>query len=792
MACAVVVASARDARAALEVSSGFASAALTAHVDVFIDPERALTIEDVSGAAASHFAPAAESATHLNFGRVDGALWLRFALHNTDSEPVRLLLETRAVTLDDLRVFTGSADTWSVTELGDRLPYDARTVRVYPFVVELNAVPGPQFVYVRVVSNGLVNVPLQLFRYDAYIATAHEQAWWSGVLRGVGAGLLVFNFFLFLQTRDKAYLGLATAILFGMAFRSYTEGFGQSVTAQSPVWNDLAPTTMLCLYLASALWFHTAYLKLKDSAPVLNRIALVGAVAFVVGAVTYLAGGWERGPVFIFAAACVPVYLLASAVGRALARDRSAQIYLVALLVPLLTGLCMVLAMAGIVERSASLVWFDRLAGVAALVLFSVGLADRINSLDREKRAAEEAAFRAEAKTQMKSEFLAKMSHEIRTPMNGVLGMSQLLGATRLDETQRSYNNVIRSSGATLSQIINDILDLSKLEADMLKLERVPFRMTELVAETEALFEINASQSGVSLRCGVAPDVPDVLMGDPTRLRQIMTNLLSNAFKFTTAGAVGLAVVHGSEPGVFEIRVSDTGIGIASESLDGLFDAFTQASSSTTREYGGTGLGLTICQQIAEQMDGGVTVTSTEGAGSTLTVHVHLAVPASREQAMTSASVTPALEPRIAAVSPSPLRVLVAEDNRVNQLVIKGMLSKLGHEFEIAADGERAVELATNRHDEWDIVLMDCEMPVMDGFEASREIRAFEREQGRRRLPILALTAHAVQGVREDCLAAGMDDHLGKPVVSELLERCLLTLARPQGAADSAREMATV
>jgi signal transduction histidine kinase/CheY-like chemotaxis protein len=387
--------------------------------------------------------------------------------------------------------------------------------------------------------------------------------------------------------------------------------------------------------------------------------------------------------------------------------------------------------------------------GIVVLPVFFLGVLRRLRVVSELKIELAQSRLADKAKDQ----FLATMSHEIRTPMNGVLGMAETLSATELDGQQREYLHVITRSVESLLNIINDILDYSKITSSTLALESVPVDLGQLLADIHALLRTSADNQGIELDIDIDASARGWFLGDPTRLRQIVLNLVGNAIKFTQRGGVRVTCRAGefADGCNLELKIRDSGIGIPADRLGAIFRQFEQADNSTTRRYGGTGLGLAISRQLARLMGGDITVKSAEGKGSTFTVLLDLP----RTEAPAQA---PAVEP--AELPDFGLRALVAEDNKFNQVVVRNLARRIGIAVDIAENGEEAVRMVGGG--DYDLVLMDVRMPVMNGYEAAARIRARGDEVAR--IPILAVTAEATKADVQQCLDAGMDLHLSKPL----------------------------
>ncbi len=393
--------------------------------------------------------------------------------------------------------------------------------------------------------------------------------------------------------------------------------------------------------------------------------------------------------------------------------------------------------------------------------------------LEEKYREVLQRAEKLEQEKKMTELFLASMSHEIRTPLNGIIGLTEVLDGMELNAEQKEFVSMIRESSNNLRVIVDDVLEISKLDAGKMELESIPFDLRHKIESSVGLFKPRFDEKEIVQTTHIDPDIPHVVLGDPTRMTQVLTNLISNAIKFTQKGGridVSAKTVEKSDDEVtLRISVADSGIGLSKEQQEKIFDAYAQASASTTRKSGGTGLGLTISKKIIDSMDGELGVESEEGKGATFYFIIRLKVDKTAIEAAVPEEQAVPREAVPVQKSRQELQVLVAEDNPINQKLIQIVLEKLGLHVMLVDDGEKALE--ARKTISFDMIFMDVQMPVMGGVEATHAILEYEKEHGLKHIPIIALTANALAGDREKYIQEGMDDYTTKPLDTKAIEK---------------------
>lgn len=727
----------------------------------------------------------------LNAGYSRSVFWLRLDLEYRPEQAQgdrNWLLELAYPPLDHLELYLPDEDgSFALAQrTGDALPFDSRQIRQNNYLFELNLEPGQaKRVYLRLESQGSIQAPLTLWAPNAYLEQQPGRIYVLGIIYGVLLVMLVYNLFIFVSVRDTSYLYYILYIASFGLYQVSVNGAGiEYFWPDSPWWANAATPFLIGAAALFGCQFARSFLHTAEHSPWVDRLLLLLMVCGVVVMLLALSVSYATAlRLATYLALLFTVVIFAAGILAWLRGMRVARYFIFAWTAFLAGGIVNTLMVLGYLPNVFLTMYASQIGSALEVGLLSLALADRINAMKEERtRILQEAGRKLEALNQeladsnrFKDEFLATVTHELRTPMNGVIGSLELMQTVKMDVELEQYQKTAAASARDMMRMVNDILALTELQAGKLYPRHEAFSLRGLFDGLRAHYAPRAEDKGLRFTLELEDSLPDILEGDAAKLAQALGYLLDNAIKFTNEGGVTLQVGRTGNPGnnlPLSVVVSDTGIGFAQSEGD-LYQRFHQLDGSMTRKYGGLGIGLAICRQLVDLLGGSLSHESQPGVGSRFRLNVPLTLP---EQQPAPALRSQRLSSGVALRQAQQCTVLIVEDNAINQLVTRGMLLKLGYRVRTADNGAEALELL--RGETVDAVLLDCQMPVMDGFATCRAIRALP---GCAELPVLAITAHSHSGDRERCLAAGMSDYLAKPVKFEEL-RVLLhdwVLCRP-------------
>lgn len=783
----------------------------TASSVYFADKTSQLSIEDIMQSKTSTGEDISWQTVpnnYLSYGYSPNSYWIKTELTNPFGETRYWVWEIDYAFLDEVDLYqvthkTGKPELIKQYFRGDhRIAKNAEKRQRAPnFHISIPAGETHTF-YLRGKSTSTVWLASKVYEGETFQILEGKLQAMLGAFFGIMFAMAMYNIIVYMVIRNLTYLYYVIYVCTISIYFCVVTGFWYQFLAMDNIWLiDHLNGILACATFIFGLLTAIRFLQLEKYATRSARILYGLSAVYGFGIIAVFFVPYHIHILILELSSMITaVTILTISIRQWVRGHASARDYTLAW-APLLVGSIIYnLAILNVLPWNTFTAYFHIFTTALQALLLSIALAKQL-SREKEKRleaqsaffAKEKQAMAAEAENKAKTEFLAKMSHEIRTPMNGVLGIAQLLKEQGLNPKQDELVDTIYNSGNSLLAIINDILDFSKFESEGFELEEIAFSTNALVKETLALLQASKKNSSVQIVSAIDESLPEYLAGDPTRIRQILLNLMSNALKFTEEGEVGIRVQLASKqpeesPGSkinIRFEVYDTGIGLTQEQIGKLFQPFVQADSNTTRLYGGTGLGLSICKELVEKMQGEIDVSSEEGQGSTFWFELPLAASTAEavaQQNPVQANLAQTKTVDSAATKPNfeKLKVLVADDNRVNQTVLKGMLQKLGIDSTIVDNGEAALKEFENQ--QFDLFFLDCEMPVMDGFQTSQLIREHEKKNNPgHSLPIIALTAHSLNEVNKKCFDAGMDDFLAKPItLPQLVDKIDNHTLKPQ------------
>jgi signal transduction histidine kinase/CheY-like chemotaxis protein/HPt (histidine-containing phosphotransfer) domain-containing protein len=831
--CSIAACPQVGAQSAVTLTDSRSEYDLTRHMAYLEDPSGKLTIDEVASPAhADRFTDSRFRTPY--FGFTDSVYWVRFKAVNRVGPDIQWRLVLEWILFSDIRLYLPAADEAGFVEKrsGSQLPIPERPISCGAFAFNLPLpFKTPQLCYMRFASDGLMMLPLKILPRDAFLVKQQRTKVFQGFFYGIMLMMAAYNLVLFLMLREKSYAYLVFFLVSFLVFQSIYEGILQLYLPFSHVWLTTNGLMLaFCTTRIAQLLFVMAFLNTHGQTPKVHRLLQVLLALSAAVLVLSIVIPYDKiaPPSFALSQVIILVlFLLGSFLS--LKRYRPAYYFLSAWLMLLASMTLIFLVRAGILEYHAFIERGYQVSMIPAALLLTLGLADRINLLKRQREAAQDKALQAareketfmqqqnillekkiaertadlkaardqaEAANRAKSDFVANMSHEVRTPMHAIIGLSDLVLRNRPPAGCLGDLVQINQSARSLLRLLDDILDLSRIESGGLNIEAVAFDLNTVLENVESLTRMKVREKGLFLSTVLDSDVSARLVGDPLRLRQVLLNLVNNALKFTDSGEISIHVARKASSvnkQILAFTVADTGIGIPEAEIASLFNLFTQADASTTREYGGSGLGLAICRQLVEMMNGEIYAQNRPEGGSIFTFTAEFGAsediplevdPVGEDREGQDCDISfnaDSAAPKVPAATRG-AKILLADDNAINRRIAREILETAGFVVETAKTGKQAVAAVAGSA--FHLVLLDVQMPEMDGYQAAEKIRSAGHA-----VPIIALTARAMAGEREKCLAAGMNAHISKPFEpAQFLEILISWL--PAETADATEEQA--
>ncbi len=750
-------------------------------MQVYEDVAGDATIEQITDGLAPAFRQ--HHGDVLNAGYSTSVFWLRIDLHylpRTNLDPHNWLLELAYPPMDHLELYLPNGDgSYRMDQrTGDALPYASRQIKQNNYLFEIPLKAGEaKTVYLRLHSQGSIQAPVSLWSANAYLEEQPSRLYVLGLIYGVLLGMLVYNLFIFLSVRDRSYLYYIVYIASFGLYQVSVNGAGvEYFWPDSPWWANAATPFFIGAAGFFGCQFSRSFLQTSQHSRWLDRLLMVlmvyGAVVMALSLSTSYALALRLATAL---ALCFTVVIFTAGIVAWLRGLRQARYFIIAWTAFLLGGIVNTLMVLGYLPNFFLTMYASQIGSALEVGLLSLALADRINTMrDRQEQTLQEAGQQLElanqqlaASNRLKDEFLATVTHELRTPMNGVIGSLELMQTVHMETELAQYQHTAAGSARDMMRMVDDILILTELQAGKLYPRNEPFSLQALLDSMQMQFSRQAHDKGLAFTVERAAGLPDKLQGDSKKLALCLGCLIDNGIKFTRQGHVNVRVSGGElDDDRLDVtfKVTDSGIGFAHRDEETLYQRFYQVDGSMTREYGGLGIGLAICRQLAELLGGQLHHQSEPGRGSCFELTVHLGV-VEPHPAQAFISPAGAFGAQRAAHE---CTVLLIDDNSINQLVIRGMLLKLGYRVRTAEDSPTALALLAR--EPFDAVLMDCSGSLDDVLQTSRTLR---RLPGREQLPVLAISATGQRGEREACLAAGITQCLARPVRFDELQALL-------------------